>query len=161
MQPEYRFREAAAGDEHSIRDVVYSVLREYGLAPDPEGTDADLADVVSAYGDAGGSFRVVVSRSGRIVGCGGLYPVRDGDCEIRKMYLLPEARGRGLGRRLLEDLIALARQRGFRRVIVETASPLREAISLYRQRGFVPFEHEHLAARCDRAYVLELCDDRH
>jgi hypothetical protein len=89
--PQFRFREAASGDAAAIRAVVFSVLAEYGLCPDPQGIDADLDDVVSNYGARGGSFRVVTSIEGNIVGCGGLYPLTEHDAEVRKMYLLPEA----------------------------------------------------------------------
>jgi N-acetylglutamate synthase-like GNAT family acetyltransferase len=153
---DFAFREAAPADGGSIRAVVLAVLGEYGLSPDPQGLDTDLVDVASSYVARGGCFRVVVSADGRIVGCGGLYPLGSRDAEIRKMYLLPEARGRGLGRALLENLIGAAREREFDRVIVETASVLKEAISLYRQRGFVPFDRAQLPKRCDRAYVLHL-----
>lgn len=156
---EFRFREATAEDGPIIRSIVASVLAEYGLPSDPEGIDADLADVVSGYRDRGGSFRVLSDADGAIVGCGGLYPVTEKEAEIRKMYFLPPARGLGLGRRLLDDLIALATERGFERVVIETASVLKEAVSLYRRRGFVPFTHAHPAGRCDQAYVLELRDN--
>jgi putative acetyltransferase len=72
------------------------------------------------------------------------------------MYFLPEARGRGYGRRLLEELIALARARGFRRLTLDTASVLHEAIALYRRMGFVPFQPANMPQRCDQAYVLHL-----
>lgn len=157
--PEFGFREAASGEEARIRAVVFSVLAEYGLSPDPRGIDTDLEDIVANYGNRGGSFRVVISAEGDIVGCGGLYPLDDGTAEIRKMYLLPNARGRGLGRRLLEDLITAAKDRRFQRVVVETASVLKEAVSLYRRRGFAPCEYNHLAKRCDQAYVLDLVGD--
>jgi putative acetyltransferase len=157
--PQFGFREAISDDEAAIRSVVFSVLAEYGLSPDPQGIDADLNDVVSNYGERGGFFRVVTSTEGNIVGCGGLYPLTEHDAEIRKMYLLPEARGQGIGRKLLEELITSAKERHFQRIVVETASVLREAISLYRQRGFVPFAHHHLAKRCDQAYVLHLASD--
>ena len=157
--PQFRFREATASDAAAIRSVVFSVLAEYGLSPDADGIDADLNDVASSYGERGGSFRVVTSLDGRVVGCGGLYPLTESDAEIRKMYLLREARGLGLGRALLDELIALATERRFKRVVVETAAVLKEAISLYRRRGFVPFAHDHLAKRCDQAYVLNLAGD--
>ena len=153
---ELRFRDATRGDEPAIRSVVVAVLHEYGLAPDPANTDADLLDVTSSYTARGGVFRVLVSSTDEIVGCGGLYPLEREEAEIRKMYLLPETRGRGLGRRLLRDLIAGARERGFKRVILETASVLEDAIALYRAHGFVPVRRDHLASRCDQAYVLDL-----
>jgi putative acetyltransferase len=153
---DFRFRAAAPGDHPAIRAVVCAVLAEYGLALDPADTDADLQDVISSYAGRGGSFRVLVSPAGEIVGCGGLYPLDERQAEIRKMYLLPEARGRGLGRRLLQELVEEARAGGFERVVLETASVLKEAISLYRSFGFVPLERAHLASRCDQAYVLAL-----
>lgn len=155
-EPRFEFRAAVSGDEPSIRRVVFSVLAEYGLRSNPEVTDADLWDIDAAYAKRGGVFLVVVSRSDGVVGCGGLYPLTADECEIRKMYLLPLARGRGIGSALLNRLLAIAGERAFRRVIVETASVLQEAIALYRRKGFVPFEYEHLADRCDQAFVLQL-----
>ena len=154
---EFRLREAAAPDGAAIRSVVVTVMTEYGLSSDLAGNDADLEDVVSSYRGRGGSFRVVTSIDGDIVGCGGLYPVDEREAEIRRMYLLPSARGFGVGRTLLEELIAFAEQRRFERVVLETASVLKEAISLYRKRGFVPVARRGPALRqCDQAYALQL-----
>ena len=151
-----RFRDARKGDEAAVQAVVARVLKEYGLAADPAATDADLADLTASYFDRGGVFRVLVSDDGTIVGCGGLYPVAGDEFEIRKMYFVPQVRGRGHGRRLLEELIEGARQRGCKRVVLETASVLKEAIALYRSFGFRPFAREQLACRCDQAMALEL-----
>lgn len=156
----YRLRDAVTGDEAAIRFVVATVMAEYGLSADLESNDADLADIVASYAARGGSFRVVVSAEGGIVGCGGLYPIDERDAEIRRMYFLPAARGHGLGRELLEELIAFAKERRFERVVLETASVLTAAISLYRRRGFVPVVHERPPVRrCDQAYVLLLAGD--
>jgi len=156
----FRLREAAADDGAAIRAVVVAVMNEYGLSSDLEGNDADLRDFVASYRDRGGSFRVVVSTEGVIVGCGGLYPIDNREAEIRRMYLLPEARGVGIGRELLEELICVASERRFERVVLETASVLKEAISLYRRRGFVPVARRSTALRqCDQAYALQLGND--
>lgn len=137
-----------------MRRLVFSVLRDYGLAPDPAGTDRDLGDLASSYG--GGSFDVMVNGAGEIIGSVGVYRLDDRRCEIRKMYLNPAHRGRGLGRRLLEHALDQARRLGFRRVELETAGVLKEAIGLYVAYGFERFTPEHMAARCDQAYFLEL-----
>lgn len=149
-------RDARPGDESAIQDVVFAVLREYGLNPDPDGTDADLRDLQSFYINRAGTFRIVTDGAGIIVGCGGLLPAGTGDVELRKMYLLPQARGQGLGRRLLEDLIATARAQGHARVVLDTASVLKQAIGLYRKYGFQPFENPERVRRCDQSFVLEL-----
>jgi putative acetyltransferase len=154
----FRFRTAEAKDGPAIRSVIFSVLQEHGLRADPGGTDSDLDDIVRSYIDRGGAFRVLVSPKDDVVGCGGLYPLDGADAEVRKMYLLPHARGQGFGRALLTDLIATANARGFRRVFLETASVLREAIALYVKFGFRPVRRGNLTSRCDQAYVLELGD---
>jgi putative acetyltransferase len=148
-------RDACNADEAAIREVVYSVLAEYGLAPDPGGTDADLADLEGNYWNSGGVFHLVLSPEGSAVGCAGLIRLSSTDAELRKMYLLPAARGRGIGRLLLRRLIADARRLGYRRVALETASVLTEAIELYRSAGFSPVSRDHLSPRCDQAW--ELC----
>lgn len=155
---EFLLREATADDGTAILAVVTAVMNEYGLGSDLEGNDADLRDF-AGYRDRGGSFRVVTSMDGAIVGCGGLYPIDDHEAEIRRMYLKPEARGVGIGRKLLEELISVATERRFERVVLETASVLTEAISLYRKRGFEPIARRSTALRqCDQAFALPLND---
>jgi putative acetyltransferase len=149
-------RDARAGDEPAIRAVVAHVLTEYGLSLDPVETDADLNDVVASYAAGGGVFRVLVDDADRIVGCGGLCRLSDSEAELRKMYVLPEARGHGHGRVLLDELLAAARARGFTRVVLETASVLKTAREMYQRRGFKVVERPHLASRCDQAFALEL-----
>jgi putative acetyltransferase len=148
-------RAASAADGPAIRALIESVLVEHGLLPDPSGIDADLVDVVASYHDRGGVFDVVEDE-GVVVGTMGLLPLGEGTCELRKMYLAPTARGKGVGRTLLERAIAEARRRGFARMELETAAPLKRAMELYERFGFRRFEKAHIASRCDRAYVLEL-----
>jgi putative acetyltransferase len=151
-----RLRQATNADCEAIRSLVYGVLEEYGLKPDPGCTDADLDDIERSYFARGGTFRVLEHEDGSIVGAYGLYPLEDQTCELRKMYLNKACRGQGLGKRLLEDALATARELGFRTVTLETASVLKEAIALYQRYGFVPHQDDHLSPRCDQAYVLRL-----
>jgi putative acetyltransferase len=152
----FQLRDARRDDGPAIRSVVEWVLHEYRLGADPADTDADLQDIAASYLSRGGVFRVLIDDSGAVVGCGGLYPLANGEAEVRKMYFLPRARGKGYGRLLLNELLAQARKRGYQRVVLETASQLKEAIALYRSAGFAPYQREHLACRCDQAYALDL-----
>ena len=149
-------RPAQSGDGDGVREVVSTVLDEYGLRSDPSGTDSDLRDIASAYGARGGAFDVVLGADGGLVGCCGVYPVSETACELRKMYLRQEVRGLGLGGRLLKRALAFARGRGFRRMELETAAVLKEAIAMYTGAGFAPFDGKHLASRCDQAFALDL-----
>ena len=153
---DFTIRLATAADAPAARAVVFPVLESYGLRPEPAGTDADLFDLEAAYFRCGGAFWVAEDGRGRIVATCGLSPVDAQAVELRKMYVLPDARRRGLASRLLELALAFAKARGFERVELETASVLREAIALYRKAGFVPRPGAVAVARCDQAYVLDL-----
>ena len=153
----YTLRAATNADAEAVRDVVFSALREHGLDPSPEDTDADLYDIERHYRSCGGRFDVLVeNRSGEIIGTVGLHPDESGAVELRKMYLRPEHRGRGCGRCLIEHALAEARRLGFRRVILESTSKLPKAVALYRSYGFQTYTATHCAPRCDQALELHL-----
>ncbi|MCC5839994.1 MAG: GNAT family N-acetyltransferase [Opitutales bacterium] len=149
-------RRATNHDRADVERLVFTALAEHGLKPDPSATDSDLHDIEKSYFARGGTFELLVNESGHIVGSVGLCPTTDSICELRKMYLAAEVRGQGWGRRLLEHALARAAELEFRRVILETASVLRAAIALYERYGFQRYSPEHLAARADAAYYLDL-----
>ena len=151
-----RIREATAADGDAIRSIVKDTLAEFDFPVESSGIDADLADVPQGYQSRGGVFRVVVDDAGKVVGCGGLYPLEQKVVELRKMYFRPYIRGQGFGRRLLDDLIAEARRREFDRIELETASNLAAAIALYQSAGFVETAGPKHSCRCDLTFALEL-----
>jgi putative acetyltransferase len=151
-----RIREATTADADAIRAIVRETLAEFGFPLESDGTDSDLGDVPTGYQRRGGAFRVIVDDADAVVGCGGLYPLESGVVELRKMYFRPEIRGRGMGRRLLVDLIEEARRRGFSRIELETASNLTAAIALYQHAGFIETDGPKHSCRCDRTFALEL-----
>lgn len=153
---EFTIRPANNGDGEAIRALVFSILREFGFSPDATGTDADLDDLEAFYNRAGGAFDVLTDSAGRIVGTVGLFPLKGGVCELRKMYLAPECRGRGMGRRLLHHAVTRARELGFTRIELETATVLETARRMYESFGFRPFTPCLMPSRCDRAYYLDL-----
>lgn len=155
-QDSLTLRPATNDDRGSVTDLVFQVLGEYGLKPEPETTDADLRDIEGAYQARGGMFDVLEDAGGTIIGSVGLYPLDGSTCELRKMYLHRSFRGRGLGKRLLEHALKRATELGFSRVTLETASVLREAVALYTRYGFRKFQPDHLAERCDEARFLDL-----
>jgi putative acetyltransferase len=158
--PSFVFRDARSGDERAVKAVVRDVLREFGWEPDTDGLDSDLDDITANYLARGGVFRVLVDGDGAIVGCGGLYPLPNEEVELRKMHFYPAARGRGLGKQLVRDLIDFARNAGYRRILLETSSKLTAAGRIYRSFGFVETTSDHLAARADEALALDLTASR-
>ena len=148
-------REAISSDSENIKNVVFDVLKEYGLDPDPGTTDKDLDEIENSYFSNGGYFGVV-EEAGVIVATVGIYKLSESICELRKMYALPSQRGKGLGKKLMHFSLAKAKELGFERIVLETASPLVEAIKLYKKYGFKEFIPDHLSSRCDQAFELYL-----
>ncbi|MFC1462853.1 GNAT family N-acetyltransferase [Verrucomicrobiota bacterium] len=145
-----QLRNYKAGDEAEVFEIVKRALAEYGLSTNPQETDADLRDIQASYLSGGGTFRILES-DGRIAGSYGLHPTTCQKCELRKMYLLPELKGRGLGKMMMEDALRLAKDMGFGEMTLETNSRLNEASGLYKKYGFTEFTPSHLSDRCDLA----------
>ena len=81
---------------------------------------------------------VLVLAGERAVGCGGFKRLDGETCEIKRMYLRPEGRGRGLGRQMLEALLDAARQGGYREARLDTDGLMPAAVQLYITAGFEP-----------------------
>jgi len=79
---------------------------------------------------------LVVREDGRAIGCGGVCRFDETRAELKRMYVLPEARGRGLGRRLLVELEAEARRLGYAGIVLETGDRQPEAVGLYESAGY-------------------------
>jgi len=136
--------------------VIQQVLAEYGLDWQPEEADQDVVEVEKYYQQSGGQFWVVSQNSflgAEIVGTAAYYPTSRGEAavEIRKMYLLPQVRGLGLGSYLLEQLETAIAQAGWQQIWIESASVLKEATYLYESHGYQPTTGVE-TARCDRIY---------
>jgi putative acetyltransferase len=149
-------RSATNADCERVSELVFRVLGEFGLEADPKTTDADLEDLEVNYLQRGGLFEVIEDEQANLLGSFGLYPLNKTTCELRKMYFIPSARGLGLGRFVLQRAIARARELGFKEIVLETSSKLIAANKLYTQFGFKPMNSDHLAARADQAYKLDL-----
>jgi GNAT superfamily N-acetyltransferase len=85
-----------------------------------------------------GVFLVLRDGDGRPLGCGGVCRFDETRAELKRMYVVPEARGRGLGRRLLEELELAASELGYRGVVLETGDRQAEAMGLYASAGYEP-----------------------
>ena len=149
-------RPATNKDIDKVTMLIYEVLGEYGLQPDPEHTDADLKDLEGNYANNNGSFDLLLSEDGEIIGSVGILRLDDQKCELRKMYLKESCRGKGFGKLLLEHGLEKAKELGYQRVILETASVLKEAITLYGKYGFKRFEMKNPSSRCDQMYYLDI-----
>jgi len=107
----------------------------------PSGFDAQEggADEIEHFRPPDGSFLLVTSA--RVpIGCGGIHRFDETTSEIKRMWIDPAWRGRGLGRRLLDALEGVARESGHRRIVLDTNESLIEAIAMYERAGYHPVE---------------------
>lgn len=148
-------RSATNSDCERVQNLVFGVLREYDLEPDLQGTDRDIADIETHYIKRGGIFELIETANGELLGTCGLYPMTAETVELRKMYFSKKLRGRGFGKKTLARMIETAREMGFRKIYLETAVVLKEAVHLYEKFGFEPTDEKH-TPRCDAAYFLDL-----
>jgi GNAT superfamily N-acetyltransferase len=93
----------------------------------------------AAFAPPAGTF-VVAYCDGEPAGCGGLHRLREGIAEIKRMYVRPSHRGRGISRTILDALEAAARKGGYREIWLETGLSQPEALQLYEVRGYTPIE---------------------
>jgi len=158
-QTELTIRPSRAADNPGIARVIRRVLEELGQANAGsayfEATTDRIHDV---YAEAGGLY-LVVAHGSSVVGGAGLYPHTPDEAELKNMYFLPEARGGGHAKIIVNRLLARATTLGVRRVFLETHSDWRAAIRLYEQFGFRPAERPSYYrghSLCDRFYALRL-----
>ena len=96
----------------------------------------------------GGGY-VLLSEDGRDLAGGGFKRLEDGVCEIKRMFVIPQARSRGLARRLLEEIEAAARDAGYATARLDTGAEQPHAEALYRSAGYREignYNDNHLAA---------------
>lgn len=114
---------------------------EPGMAPylDQQGYEEEVAHLEHKYGRPDGRLYVALADD-RVVGCIALRRFDETRCELKRLYVVPELRGCGIARALTRQLIADAREIGYRQILLDTLPFLREAIALYESEGFYQVE---------------------
>jgi putative acetyltransferase len=127
---------AGAADLGVVRVLFEEYAGTLGFELDFQDFDHELATLPGAYAPPGGAL-VLAEVDREPVGCVGLRPLGVGCCELKRMYVRPGHRRRGIGRLLADSIIREARARGYSRMRLDTISTMTSAITLYRSLGFV------------------------
>jgi putative acetyltransferase len=118
---------------------------------------AELNRLADMYGPPTGCL-LLAARDAEWVGCCALRRLRDGECEMKRLYIRPSARGADLGRQLAERIVAQARLLGYQRMVLDTLRDMIPAQTLYRSLGFQetkPYYFNPLAAVTYMELILE------
>src|SRR5215469_5244870 len=98
--------------------------------------DKELAGLPGDYAPPEGRLMLAMV-DGKAAGCGALHKIGDQVCEMKRLYVRPQFRGRGLGKALAERIIVEAREIGYKKLRLDTVEPvMRSAVAMYRQMGF-------------------------
>jgi len=118
------------------RELFLEYAQSLGFSLCFQNFDKELAGLPGDYTPPDGRL-LLVECEGQLAGCVALHKLGPGVCEMKRLYLRPQFRGKGLGRVLAERIIAEARQIGYQHMRLDTVEPvMKDAVAMYRRLGF-------------------------
>jgi putative acetyltransferase len=122
------------------RNLFRDYAAEYGplvaVIFDVQGFAAEVAGLPGRYAPPSGCLLLAMEED-IPAGCVAMRDLGEGTCEMKRLYVAPEHRGRGLGRLLVEEVIRRAERISYRRMVLDTLPEMEGALALYRQYGFI------------------------
>lgn len=139
---------AASPDQWATaRRLVEEYVASLGVDLGFQDVDEELAHLSAEYGPPDGLLLLALAK-GEALGCVAMRPFGPGTAEMKRLYVRPKGRGRGLGRTLALAIIDEARRRGYNRMVLDTLPSMTEARALYQELGFrpiPPYRHNPIA----------------
>lgn len=126
-------------DDPVVANIVKTTLTEFGMNKAGTAFSDPTTDDLSILFDIPRAIYYVAEMEGRVIGGAGIHPLDGGEvhvCELQKMYLLPESRGKGLAGKLITLCLDYAKQHGYTQCYLETSPELARARKVYEQFGF-------------------------
>jgi len=133
-------KEITKADNFDLALIIRNTLKEFKA--DKPGTvyyDESTDHLSDLFKEENSSY-FVAKHEGKVLGGAGIFPTEglpENTIELVKMYLIPEARGIGLGKRLILKCVQEAKEKGYKRIYLETMSELDRAVKAYERLGFV------------------------
>jgi putative acetyltransferase len=127
-------------DNAALATIIRTELEEFNAnKPGTVYFDASTDDLYNLFQNHDKAKYFLAEHNGEILGGAGIYPTEglpEGMCELVKMYLKKSARGKGLGKFLIDKCLQTAKEEGFSQVYIETMPELSKAVSVYEKFGF-------------------------
>jgi putative acetyltransferase len=126
----------SAAQVAQARELFVEYAQSLGMNLCFQNFEQELAGLPGHYAPPDGRL-LLAEYEGRLAGCVALHEWENGICEMKRLYLRPSFRGKGLGRVVAEKIIAEAREIGYQRMRLDTIGPLmKDAVEMYRKLGF-------------------------
>ncbi len=132
----FEIRRSSAGEAMTVAsELFYEYANQLGFSLDFQDFEAEVQALPGEYALPRGAL-FVAWVGGRAAGCVGLRPLDSETCEMKRLYVRPEYRDRGVGRALAERVVEEAKALGYRRMRLDTVGSMTAALGLYRSMGF-------------------------
>jgi putative acetyltransferase len=119
-----------------VRELFLEYAQSLGFSLCFQNFDQELAELPGDYAPPAGRL-LLAEYDAQLAGCVALHKLDSAICEMKRLYLRPQFRGKGLGRLLVERIIAEARQIGYERMRLDSVEPvMKDAVAMYRRFGF-------------------------
>lgn len=144
MKNNIEIRTIQKKDNDSLSKIIKSTLEEFNAAIDGTAyTDSETDAMFEAYTKDKSIYYVALLDNKIVAGCG-INPLQNGEkeiCELQKMYMVPNARGKKIGKNLLFKCLDFAKKTGYQQIYLETFPNMTSAIALYKKNGFYNINH--------------------
>lgn len=131
-----------------VRELIIEYTKRLNRDLSFQNIEEELKNPAEKYTAPQGELLVAVDETDRVIGMVAYHRHNSERCEMKRLYVKPEARGMHLGESLVAEIIDHARQAGYKEMVLDTIVPLKAAIGLYKKNGFEecePYYHNPMA----------------
>lgn len=122
-------------DLEDVKELFLRYEKSTGVSLCFQGFQEELDHLPGKYGEPEGVL-LLFKIGGKAAGCCALKPLEEKICELKRLFVLEEHRGRGLSRMLMERILIEARRRGYEKIRLDTLAVMKPALGLYKSVGF-------------------------
>lgn len=137
-----------------VRELIAEYTTSLGRDLSFQNLEDELRDPLQKYTPPHGEM-IVAMENEKALGMAAYHRHSDTRCEMKRLYVRPEARGQHLGDTFVQEIIRLAKEAGYREMVLDTIKPLTAAINLYKKHGFMECEPYYDNPMDDVIYMIK------